>query len=191
MRSCPVCDRTLKLRATSCDCGWSEKPMVGGKQSALLASALDHQCTWEANGKRCRYPVTFFEPGQTRGFYRWHKRCGHDGAQGAQIVDQSHADSNREYSARTHLETYGIRVDLDRPSEFVPSATVEEARERCMATMRKLSFSRPGNRDWAYAILAKHKGGEKVSMQALSNAMNAIRTDPNRSQPIEAFEEAA
>lgn len=190
MRSCPTCDRTLKLRATSCECGWSEKP-ISGKQSALLGHALDPQCGWEANGKRCRYPVNFFESGQTRGFCRWHKRCGHDGAQGAEIVEQSHRDNRRDYEARTHQETYGIRVDLANLPRIEQSGSADEARVRCMATMRKLSFSRAGSRDWAYGLIAKHKAGEKVSLTALANGLSAIRSDPNREQEMTAFEEAA
>lgn len=190
MRSCPSCDRSLPSRATACECGWSEKP-AAGKLSPLLSHALDPQCQWEANAKRCRYPVNFFESGQTRGFCRWHKRCGHDGQMGADIVEQSHRDNRRDYEARTHLETYGIRVDLANLPKPEQSATVDEARIRCMETMRRLNFTHTGSRDWAYAIFAKHKGGDKVSPLALANAMQSIRSDPGRNQTMEAFAEAA
>ena len=191
MRNCPSCDKVLKPRATSCECGWNEKPAASGKQSPLLVHALDPQCSWEANAKRCRYPVNFFEPGQTRGFCRWHKRCGHDGQMGAEFVEQSHQDSRLQYEARTHLETYGIRVDLANLPRAEQSASIEAAREKNAALVQRLKFTHIGSREWAYAIFAKHKAGEKVSATALANAMSAIRSDPGRSAPMEDFEEAA
>jgi hypothetical protein len=106
MRTCPECDKTLKLGAKSCMCGWEETPTRGREESKLLASSSDHQCEWRANGKRCRYPVNFFEMGSTKGKCRYHRRCL-DGMDGADIVEQSYRDTDAQYQARSNLETYG------------------------------------------------------------------------------------
>lgn len=106
MRTCPECDKTLRINAKSCACGWEETPTIGREASKLLASSCDHQCDWRANGKRCRYPVNFFEAGSTKGQCRWHRKC-HGGMDGADIVDQSYRDTEEQYQMRSNLETYG------------------------------------------------------------------------------------
>lgn len=57
---------------------------------------------------------------------------------------------------------------------------VVEARERCMANMAKMNFSKPGNREWAYRIQARKDMGEAVEPAALKLAQDAISTDPER-----------
>ena len=60
------------------------------------------------------------------------------------------------------------------------------AKERCMANMRKLSFSGPGNRDWAYKLMERAEAGEVLAPQQFNLANEAIRTDPNRRERMAA-----
>ena len=105
IRKCPDCGDPLKSGAKFCACGWEESPKAN-MESPLLKASCDHQCTWRANNKRCRYPVKMFEPGSTVGKCRYHKDC-EDGLVGAQIVEQSHKDTDEDYQRRSDFETYG------------------------------------------------------------------------------------
>jgi len=66
-----------------------------------------------------------------------------------------------------------------RPNE---TAELIAARDRCMASIRKLSFNKPGNRDWAYKLMARHEAGEILEPNQLQLASEAVRTDPNRNE---------
>lgn len=102
---CPSCDKSLRNNAKSCECGWEKTPSP--KESSILSSSLDHQCTYNDHGARCRYPVSFFEPGQTRSFCRYHKRYFGDVEMCAKILARSHRDTEAEYVERSNHETYG------------------------------------------------------------------------------------
>ncbi len=104
---CPSCDKTLRQNAKSCDCGWEKEPKSSLTKSPLLAHSLDHQCMYNDHGTRCRYPVNFFEPGQTRSFCRYHKKHIGDLEMCQKIVARSHRDTDAEYQKRADLETYG------------------------------------------------------------------------------------
>lgn len=64
----------------------------------------------------------------------------------------------------------------------VPEETPEllAAKARAMESARKLSFNKPGNRDWAYRLMAKLEAGEKLTPIQYNLASEAIRTDPDR-----------
>lgn len=64
----------------------------------------------------------------------------------------------------------------------VPVQTPEwhAAKDRCMANMRKMNFSKPGTREWAYRLMARHEAGEVLLPVQYELASEAIRTDPNR-----------
>lgn len=104
---CPSCDKTLKHNAKLCECGWELKPSAGSEKSSLIAHSLDHQCTWNDHGDRCKYPVNFFEPGQTRSFCRYHKKHQADREMCAKILARSLRDTQQEYDTRSNAETYG------------------------------------------------------------------------------------
>ena len=104
---CPSCDKTLRQNAKSCECGWELKPTIGTEKSSLLAHSLDHQCTYNDHGSRCRYPVNFFEPGQTRSMCRYHKKHLGNAELCAKILSRSHRDTDEEYTERSNRETYG------------------------------------------------------------------------------------
>lgn len=103
---CPSCDKTLRINAKSCSCGWESQPSAKKAESSLLAHSLDHQCQWRAGSDRCRYPVKFFEPGQTKSFCRYHLKTT-DPAMGEKIVARSWKDTEEDYQARSNRETYG------------------------------------------------------------------------------------
>jgi len=104
--TCPSCDRSLTAGAKNCVCGWTSDPKTD-KESPLLRSSLDHQCSFNDHGDRCRYPVNFFEPGQTRSFCRYHKKHLGDMEMCRKILARSWRDTDADYQARSNLETYG------------------------------------------------------------------------------------
>lgn len=104
---CPSCDKTLRANAKSCECGWESRPSAGNEKSSLIAHSLDHQCTYNDHGDRCRYPVSMFEPGQTKAFCRYHRKYLGDRETCTKILVRSQRDTNEEYQARSDKETYG------------------------------------------------------------------------------------
>lgn len=104
---CPSCDKALRANAKTCACGWEKTPTARGEASSLLAHSVDHQCTYNDHGARCRYPVNFFEPGQTKSFCRYHKKYLGDVPMCAKILERSHRDPDADYQLRSDKETYG------------------------------------------------------------------------------------
>jgi len=104
---CPSCDKTLASNAKACSCGWTSDPKKAKEEPALLRSALDHQCSYNDHGDRCRYPVSMFEPGQQKAFCRYHKRNIGDVDLCQKIVARSWRDTDEDYQRRSDAETYG------------------------------------------------------------------------------------
>lgn len=76
----------------------------------------------------------------------------------------------------TEVKRYeGPRRPLETPELIA-------ARARAMASMRKLSFNKPGNRDWAYKLMDRHEAGEVLEPHQFRLAQEAIRTDPDRAE---------
>lgn len=129
---CPSCDKTLRLNAKSCECGWEQTPSPKGGKSSLLEHSLDHQCIYNDHGTRCRYPVNFFEPGQTRAMCRYHKKYLGDMDMCRKILDRSHRDTDLEYQIRSDKETYGesgSRLERDLLERLYPLAFPDEKKE--------------------------------------------------------------
>ena len=86
---CPGCDRTLRLGAKSCSCGWAaaDKPRSA---PAPLADADRGRCAWTSGVTRCRFPGSMSHGlrGELPFFCPWHFR-GPDQQAGAEIVRQS------------------------------------------------------------------------------------------------------
>ncbi len=93
-KSCPDCNATLNAQAKSCNCGWQEESLFFGKPKAG-DGYIEREpfCTFRANGKKCRFPVGFFDTGATTGFCIFH-RGGMSLSVGANIVEMSQ-NSNR------------------------------------------------------------------------------------------------
>jgi hypothetical protein len=82
--------------------------------AALDSAGRDCVCTWEANGKRCAYPVGAYLVGETRGFCIFHRRLlasgGQVGADGAEIVERSQSATPKTYAVDAWEAVYGRRA---------------------------------------------------------------------------------
>lgn len=74
----------------------------------------------------------------------------------------------------------------DAPINPIQTTEWKDAKERCMANMRKMNFSKPGTREWAYRLMARHEAGEVLLPVQYELASEAIRTDPNRRNRVSA-----
>lgn len=96
VRNCPECGTELTAWARHCKCGWGR-----AKKPQAVIDPLRHQCAWEADGKRCRYPGTVGRSVNGSGpwFCRWHDDCA-DPVHGARLVEESQSytpeDTKRE-----------------------------------------------------------------------------------------------
>lgn len=72
------------------------------------------------------------------------------------------------------------------PINPIQTTEWKDAKDRCLANMRKMNFNKPGNRDWAYKLMERHNAGEVLTPAQYELAYNAVRTDPNRRERMAA-----
>lgn len=120
-KRCPKCGVEHPETATYCGCGFK------WAREQAQATQSDHQCAYEQNGRRCKFPATNFQGtnGLGVGYCRHHDNC-HDADMGAQIIDESYyADGLKNVDIREQQRNAWLKEHgLDKAGK-------EELREWC------------------------------------------------------------
>jgi hypothetical protein len=111
--TCPKCHLALEGEGISCaECGWSERAEAARRKAAHDPQRF--QCSWEADGLRCRYPGTISR--RTHGgphYCRWHIDCD-DPLHGAHLVHESQSyqaenpEADFQLTVAHSLKQYGV-----------------------------------------------------------------------------------
>lgn len=137
--TCPKCHAVLEGDGLSCaECGWTKRERSDFAQPRA-ADPHRFDCSYEADGLRCRYPGNSSRRFGGPWFCRWHVSCV-DPGEGARLVHESQAyiaeDNEAAHNAAVAagLKKYGMER---RPGESV-AEHIERMREFCRNGMREL-----------------------------------------------------